>query len=197
MALNCENLLTSDIQRDCDNNPVAGIEVNVLLFNLADINKTATTFDTSVDLMMKNFELHSGKTGYLLDGVKSNTFGFSYELVKTDYANAYKHVFSGAIINPTVENRKALEILAGGGKFVALIEKKWKGKSNENAFEIIGYHNGLEGSTVTFNSKENNGTILFELSSEEGYEEPRMPYNLLMVDYETTKAAYTNKFVEA
>ncbi len=196
MAINCENILTADIQRDCNNNPVAGLEVNVLIFNLADVDKSSVTFDTTTDLKMTNFQLKTGKTAYLLDGVKSNTFSFAFELVKSDYANSYKHTFSGVIVNPTVENKKAVEILAGGGKFGVILEKKWKGQNSGNAFEVLGYDNGLEGSTLTYNSKENNGTILFELASEEGMEEPRLPYTLIETDYATTKTAFDNKFTQ-
>ena len=198
MALNCEQLLAADIERDCDNTPIAGLEVNVLFFNMADINKALTTFDVTTDLLMTNFDLLTGsKSGYLIEGIRANNFKATYELVKTDYANSYKHLISGVILNPSVENRKALESMASGGKFVAIVEKVWKGVNSEDAFEVYGYSSGLKGATVVFNSAENNGVITFEMASEDGYEEPRMPYNVLETDYATTAAAFATKWLSA
>jgi len=196
MATGCEEILTADISKNCDENPQAGLEVNVLLFNMADIDKATSTFDATTDLLMTNFATKTGTTGYLLEGVKQSNYA-SEELVIKDYANAYKHLFGGVILEPSVENRKSLETLMSGGKFVAIVEKKWKGVDDDDAFVVLGFDAGLEASSSTWNSKENDGVEMFELASSDGYEEPRKAYNLLETDYATTLAAFVLKFATA
>ena len=48
----CDGLLTGDILFDCDNAPKGGIEVNVLLINIEDIDLSAVTFDGTNKLLM-------------------------------------------------------------------------------------------------------------------------------------------------
>ena len=70
MALNCEEKLTAAIQRDCDNKPKGGMEVNVIVYNYDDLDKANTTFSGSNDLIITNLATKSSTTGYLLDGIK-------------------------------------------------------------------------------------------------------------------------------
>lgn len=195
MALNCEEIISADIQRNCDENPVAGLEVNILLFNKKDVDYSALTFDAGNDLLCTNFQLLSGKVGYLLEGVKQSNSAME-ELVKKDYANQWKHLLRGVILNPTVENRKALENLMSGSEYVSIIEKKWKGNSDADAFILLGLDSGLTGSSATWDSKEADGVEVFEMSSEDGQEEPKRARNLLETDYATTKIAFGNKWVQ-
>ena len=63
-------LINADMLYDCLNAPIGGIETNVLLFNIDDIDYTAITRDASNEDIVTNFALKTGKTGYLLQGVK-------------------------------------------------------------------------------------------------------------------------------
>jgi len=189
----CDGLLAGDILNDCNNSVIAGIEVDVLLFNLKDINKTATAFDTTNKLLVENFELNTGKTGYLLEGVKQVN-ALKWELVKKDLGNdKYKHTFSFVILNPTVANRKLLADM-NGGYFAVMVETKWKGAGSTEPFLIGGYDSGMQLQTATFSTNENDGTISVEMSSVDGYEEPKPTLTYLDTDYTTSKTTFTNKF---
>lgn len=193
----CDGLLDGDILADCDNAPVGGIEVNVLLFNRLDIDRSSVTFDAGNKLKMTNFQLLSGKTGYLLEGVKQIN-GLSEELVKKETSlDAFKHIFSGMVISPTVVNRLQLQNLSEGASVAVMVELKWKGASQEEAFILGGFDAGLELNVLTRNTKENDGSITFELSSVDGFEEPKQVLTLLETDYTTTKAAFDAKFAQA
>lgn len=195
MALNCEEFLENDILKDCDEAPVAGLEVNILLFNKTQIDYSALTFDGANDLLMTNFQLLSGNTGYLLEGVKQSNSASS-ELVVKDFGNFYKHLTAGAILNPSVGNMKSLESIMSGGDFVAIVQRKWKGVDDEDAFLVLGLDSGMTASSSTWNSKENDGVELFELASADGFEEPKKPRVVLETDYSTTLAAFTAKWVQ-
>ena len=196
MAIGCEELLVADILKDCDNLPMAGLEVNILLFNRSEVDLTGTTFDATNDLLLTNFLLQAGHTGYLLEGIKQSNNAMQ-ELVPKDYSNSWKHTFAGVLLNPTVANRKSLEAILSGGKYIAIVERLWKGPLDADAFVVLGFNSGLVASSDTWNANENDGVEIFELSSLDSFEEPKPYYTLLETDYATTKAAFDNKFAVA
>ena len=195
MALNCEEKIDADIVKNCDENPTAGLEVDILIFNKSDLDYAAITEDGSNDLLITNFQLLSGKTGYLLEGIKQSNSAME-ELVIKDFSNAYKHLIRGVLLNPTVANRKTLESLMSGGDYVAIVERKWKGDSDDDAFLLLGFDAGLTALTSIWDSKESDGVETFELASAEGYEEPKKVRSVLETNYATTSTAFGNKWIE-
>jgi len=194
MALNCEDKLAANIERDCDNKPSGGIEVNVVLINFDDVDKTVSTLDVANDLIITNLATMSTTSGFFLEGVKQAQ-GTSYELVKKENSfDAYKHLFSGVILNPSAANKKSLSNIASGGRYVVVVEKIWKGISQEDAFEVLGFDRGLVISSLVQNSKEDDGIIKFELASPDGLEEPEITRVNLETDYATTKIAFDSKY---
>jgi len=194
MALNCEDKLAANIERDCDNKPSGGIEVNVVLINFDDVDKTVSTLDVANDLIITNLATMSTTSGFFLEGVKQAQ-GTSYELVKKENSfDAYKHLFSGVILNPSAANKKSLSNIASGGRYVVVVEKIWKGISQEDAFEVLGFDRGLVISSLVQNSKEDDGIIKFELASPDGLEEPEITRVNLETDYATTKIAFDAKY---
>ena len=145
--------------------------------------------------MITNVQLLSGKTGYLLEGIKQSNSAME-ELVIKDFSNAYKHLIRGVLLNPTVANRKTLESLMSGGDYVAIVERKWKGDSDDDAFLLLGLDAGLTALTSIWDSKESDGVETFELASAEGYEEPKKVRSVLETNYATTSTAFGNKWIE-
>lgn len=194
MPIDCTGSLTADILFDCANAPVGGIEQNVVLINKDDIDMTATTVDATNRILVTNLQLKAGKTGYMLSGVKQSN-GKAWELVKKENApDKFKHTFSGVIFNPSADNKLQADSLSKGAKYVAVIEQVWKGTGNKEAFEVLGFSSGLELTTMTNSSKENDNMIMFELASADGFEEVTMPKTLLDGTYAATKTAFANKF---
>lgn len=191
----CTGHLTADITFDCLNAPIGGIEQNIVLINKDDIDVSATVTDPANRLKVTQITLKPGKTGHLLTGVKQAN-GKAWELVKKENApDKFKHIFSGVIFTPSLANKTQADNLSKGSKYVAVIEQVWKGTNNADAFEVLGLTSGLELTTMTNSSKENDNMIMFELSSAEGFEETTMPKTFLATDYETSKTAFDNKFV--
>lgn len=193
----CDGLLTSDILFDCDNAMVGGIEVNVLLFNHKDIDKSAVTFSATNKMVMTNFQLKASKTGFLFQGVKQVNSA-SFELVKKEFGpDKFKHIFAGTILNFSAENKERLMEMSEGSKYAVMLELKWKGALAVDAFQLFGYESGLELNVATFGTNVNDAVITIELSSADGYEEAKPAFTVLETDYETTLTAYGNKFVQA
>ena len=190
MALNCEDKLTAAIAKNCDEKPQGGLEVNAVLINYDDIDFASSTIDAGNDLIITSLATDSGTQGYFLEGVKQ-TNAISFELVKKeDTYDGYKHTFAGVILAPSAVNKDLLKEIGSGGRYVVVVEKKWKGTDDVDAFEVLGWDSGLVISTMVYNSKESDGVIKFELSSEDGFEEPEMPRNNLETNYVTTKVAF-------
>ena len=190
----CEGLITADILFDCANPSVGGLETDVLLINAEDINIATTTVNSSNKILITNLALKATKTAFKFQGVKQIN-GTSYELVKKEFGpDKFKHMFTGVILNPSAANKLQATQLSEGGKYVVVVEQKWKGANNADAFQVYGLKSGLELMTMTYNSKENDGTITFTLESTEGFEEPTLPMTLLETDYATTKTAFDAKF---
>jgi hypothetical protein len=196
MSYDCTGKLTANIDFLCANAPVGGIEQNVVLINKDDINITTTAVSAISGLQVTNLELKPGKKGFKLTGVKQSN-GKAWELVKKENApDKFKHTFSGVIFTPSLENKTQADALSKGGKYVVVIEQVWKGAANTDAFEILGFNSGLELTTMTNSSKENDNMIMFELASVDGFEEPTMPKVLLHTDYEVTKTVFDAAFLE-
>lgn len=194
--MSCNSLITGGFVLDCANLPIAGLESDIVLINIDDIDKSATTFNANNELLVTNFQLKTGKTGYALQGVKQSN-GKNYSLVLGEnLPNRFMHGITGKILSPSVENKLQLQKLALGGKYVAVVKQNWKGADREDAFEILGYNVGLILKEATNNSTEESNTIVLVLGSEEGFEETKVPFNLLKTDFATTDVLFTNKFIQ-
>lgn len=197
----CSGVMTDDILYDCANAPVGGIEVNVNLINVNDIDVAATTFSLTNKLVVTNLQLLPGKRAFFIQGVKQIQSGAS-ELVKKELGpDKHKHTFNGVALNFSAANKLQLQNMSEGSKYVAVLELKWKGADNKDAFQILGLKSGLELATMAWNTKENDGTVQITLSSTDGYEEPTLPLTLLegspTPSYALTKTAFDNQFAEA
>lgn len=196
MAVTC-GLLDADFVLNCDDRAKGGLESDILLFNRDDVDYDSITYDAANSNIVTNFQLKSGSTGYLLQGVKQVN-STAWELVKQEFSfDTYKHTLNGVILTPSAANKDQAQKITSGGRYVAIVNRKYKGASNADAFEIFGLTTGLEAETMTYNSNENNGVISFALSSVEGEEETSVPHTLLETDYATTLTAFEAKFAEA
>lgn len=198
MALNCNDYLSADIVKDCSAKPIGGIEVNVVLIPFENIDRASSVYSSTNDLVITDIATLSGTSGYFIEGIKQSQ-GASFELVKKeDSFDAFKHSFAGVVLTPSASNKKSLSEVASGSRYVAVVEKKWKGGVSElEAFEVLGWEAGLEIQEMNWNTKESDGIIKFVLANADGYEEPKMTRNFLDTDYATSKTVFANKFATA
>lgn len=195
--MSCNSKITGGFALNCGYLPIGGLESDIVLINIDDVDKSATTFSSSNELLVTNFQLKSGFSGYPFQGVKQSN-GKNYQLVLGDnLPNRFMHGITCKILTPSVENKLQLQKLALGGKYVAVVKQNWKGHDREDAFEILGYNVGLILKEATNNSNEESNTIVLVLGSEDGIEETKVPFNLLKTDYATTDALFSNNFIQS
>jgi len=195
MAECLNNILTADILKDCNNRPKGGLEYDVVAILRDDVDWTATTFDANNPLLCTNLQLKTGKSGYKIEGFKSTNKAF-FEKATDDFGSFYKHKFTGMLVNQFYANRQALYNLLNEERYVVVVEKKWKGDRKRSAFLLLGKDSGLVGNVHTYGSDDNNGVEVFEMATVEGEGERYPAINIDEGDYDTTKAAFDNKFVE-
>ena len=193
----CFLKLLADILVDCDNLPVAGLEVDALLINRVDIDYAATVFDGTFKNLITNLELKPGSNkGILLEGVKQVNFHDSEVVVAEDTFNKFKHGFAGRMMHLTKEVRRDIDNMSNSTDgFVVVVQKKWKGLNNESAFVVLGWEQGLFISEGKEASNELDGTFNFKLSSDDLLLEARSPYLVLETDFATTLTAFNTGFV--
>ena len=165
--MSCTGFLTGDLTSDCDNGSIGGLEVNVDIINfLDDIDRSSIAYDAASNkVLMTSFQLKTGKTGFSLQGVKQ-TNSSSFELVKKEQSfDKFKHMFSGIILTLSAANKLQLQQMKEGGRYVVVVEKRWKGVADADAFDVFGIDSGLELNVATYNSNESDGTATIELSS--------------------------------
>lgn len=186
--------LSSDFLNDCDNLSITGIESDVILIPLVDVDKTASVINVTNRMILDNLACASGKTGFILEGVKQLN-GYNWEFVPSEETvDKYRHVFNGLIMTPSAENRLEASKMAKGESYLVVVHKKYKGANQEDAFLVLGWDTGLYVTEMTENSKESDSAIKFVISSKDDSLEYDAPRILLETNYATTLAAFVNKF---
>ncbi len=193
----CIPSIDTDLQFDCDNRDVQGLEANILLFNRADIDFAASTIDGTNSKLITNFQLLSGKTGYLLQGIKLLNSYLNEVVVNNEGLNRWRHNLSARIFNLNKDARKQIDLIADGANLVAIVERKWKGANNESPFVVLGWGTGMEIAEGSENSAENDGSFVFRVASSDNALEAEGVKLLLETDYATTKTAFDTKFIQA
>lgn len=189
--MSCIGELNKDLLFDCANPPSQGIETNVVLINSKDIDRTLSTTDADGNI---NIVLKAEKTGFFIEGIKQiNSFNYEVE-VNDDSLNKVIHRFIGRIYDLSPANKDQINAFIDGANVVAVVENKAKGADNKNAFEVLGYDNGLELSEGGKNSAENDGAFTLNLASNPLALEARVPKTFLDTDFDTSKTAFENKF---
>ncbi|WP_456867066.1 hypothetical protein [Galbibacter sp. BG1] len=189
--MSCLNKLTSSITYDCTTGTRAkgGLEGRAVIINKTDIDLQALTQSGST---VTNITLAAGESGYEISWVKqlgsaSSTFAVN------DGLDSFTHAFLCRVFGSSAEDAERIKELSEG-EFVVIVETKYKGEDNADAFKVYGLENGLKMSEATMNSTENDNSMLFTLSSLEGFGE-QYPYLVYLEgDYSTSKAKFDGNF---
>ncbi|MFC6858789.1 hypothetical protein [Zunongwangia atlantica] len=187
----CINKLSGDIEFDkCVDAPQAGVLDNAILINYDDIDFGASTSNGAT---ITNLTLKSGATGYKLEWGKRLGSLASEFTPDAENLDGFSHSFLARLMTPSASTaERAAEIKEG--RFVVVIETKYKGVDQLDAFKVLGWKSGLELSEMTMNSGENASSITFTISTYEGeYED--YPYSIFLeTDYATSKASFDALF---
>lgn len=170
----CNKLITANIAYDCLDVPVKGLDGSrAVLINMADIDRTATTYaDGAVSALV----LNAAATGYEIQWFKELGSTASAFTPNAEDVEGFSHSFIARLANTTTANSLRASELATG-RFAVVVETAYKGTSQAEAFKVYGLDVGMELSEMTQSSNENSGSILFTLATREGTVE-RFPFGI-------------------
>lgn len=190
------SVVSNDLIYDCDQKAVGGIVQTVKLINTCDIDVSNWTVTRTTAPTCANTIAFSGTDPANLNAVRvqgipgKRLLSASFTSSNTDFGTYFTHVvnlFSQGLSQQALCNITAL---GNGAQVIAIIEQNFKGADNNSAFLVYGWDAGLKLGDLTYDSNENNGNIVFPLSSLDPDLEPYPPLTLLMTDYDTTKTFF-------
>ena len=185
--MSCINKLTANISYDCTPQLRAkgGLESTAVIINKEDIDLSALTQTGAV---VSNLVLNPGTSGFSIDWIKQlgNT---TSEFSVNDGLDTFTHGFACRVFGQSAMDAERIKELSQG-EFVIVVETKYKGTGNVDAYKVFGLESGLKMSEGSFTSLENDGSFLFTLASVENFGET-YPYQVYL---EATHAASKTKF---
>lgn len=142
----CDGLISAGLPKgDCVQTPAKGYEREAILINRADLDFLNVTFSETRPNVVTQFGLLAGKVGYEIHQLGKQPFaGSTSALTAGTYYNGVTKNFVIAVLNNDRDIQGGLADPLLNGEFIAVVERKDKGADNASAFEIIGYHNGLQ-----------------------------------------------------
>lgn len=141
--MNCEKLISQNIDVNCDSPMIKGLEGNAVLINRADIKFDTVVFNTTRKNVIESLPLMAGKKGYSCYVPGATPFsGLATSLKTGTYINTWDNNAPIVILDngPDVCD-KVIDGLANG-QFVLIVENKHKG-SGDAAFQVYGFYQGL------------------------------------------------------
>lgn len=191
----CNSKITQDILFNCSDISVAGISNSkAVLINLDDIDRTAST---SSGATISNLQLNSGATGYSLTWFRQLANGSAAYVQDSENVDGFSNSFAARMSTSTAEAAERSNELKNSNGFVIVVETKYKGTDNADAYKVFGFTNGMVLSELTYSTAENAANILFSVASAEGANE-QYPYMVLNEGtYSANSASFASLFAEA
>ena len=168
MAL-CSYRVSKSIAFDCDpqKQPKTGLEEKAILINRKDIDFATLTQSGAT---VTNLSLASGATAVSLEWVKQLSNSSSEFAANDTGLDGFTHRFAGRVHNSGAISSEFLNELRMA-EVVMVVETKFKGEDNLEAFKIYGLEQGMRMTAMTHSSAENGGGATFEVANQEGYSE--------------------------
>lgn len=165
----CSYRVSKSIAFDCDpqKQPKTGLEEKAILVNRKDIDIATLTQSGGT---ITNLSLISGATAVSLEWIKQLSTASSEFAANETGLDGFIHKFAGRVHNSDAHSAEFLNELKMA-EVVMVVETKFKGGDNREAFKIYGLEQGLRMTAMTHSSAENGGGATFEISSQDGYSE--------------------------
>lgn len=141
----CDGIIMQGLPKgDCKQTPAKGFESQAILINRADVDFGNVTLSETHPNVVTALGLAEGKKGFEVHQLGAQPFsGSSQSLSAGPYYNGVNKNLVVAVINNDRDVQSGFADPLLNGQFIAIVERKDKGKDNASAFEILGYHNGL------------------------------------------------------
>lgn len=193
MANLCNSLIATDIQADCTNLGIKGLEPDGKIINRADIDFANCVMDNGNPAnpnIIKTLVLKTGKSAYDVAQMGNTPFtGLVSNLNVGSYINTWTTDIPIAILaNDPVVAHKVIDALANG-EFVLILKNKNRGTAGNAKYQVFGYAQGCRANAGTRDaySEDVEGGWLVTLQEAN---HPKSAMFLYDTDEATTDAAY-------
>lgn len=146
----CETLIAKDIDFNCNDLSVKGLEADGIIINRNDVDFSQTEFDETAKNIIKQIVLKSGKKGYDVVQMGNTPFtGTTTTMEVGTYRNTWTNEIPLAILANSPEvSEKIIDGLANG-TFILILRNKHKGADGKSEYQIFGFYQGLVASAGT------------------------------------------------
>lgn len=191
MSANCAPKLTADIIFDCADKSKKGLDGGrAVVINWDDVDRAGSTVSAAT---ISDLVLLAGKSGFAAEWFKDLASVNSAFAPNTEDVDGFLHNFLCRIPTSSAENAERARELSQG-RYIVVVETRYKGVANAEAFKVLGWESGLKLSEMTWNTLENSGAIPYTAATEEGDTES-YPYNVFLeTNYATSKATFDALF---
>ena len=188
-----DDKITANIAFSYNDRPLKGLDGgSAILVNYDEID-FATTPRTDLAEISAFTLKAGGSAGFEIQWYKELASTGVVYTPNAEAVDGFTQSFIGRMSNASSANATIAKELKDG-RYLVIVETKYKGADDEagqSAYKIYGFDSGLKLSEMTYNSQEEEGGVLFTLSTPEGMSE-RFPYiTLYDTDYATTAALVT------
>lgn len=145
----CDSLIKKDIQLNCENPFVKGMEANGVIINRQDIDFTKTVFDDTKKNVIKTLVLKTGKKGFSIHSPGATPYsGAKSALEKKTFRNTFTHDIPLIVLDNGPEVCEGIIDGIANGEFVVILRNKHKGTGGSAEYQIYGYYQGLYPETI-------------------------------------------------
>ena len=147
----CNELITSGIEKDCNNiNAAIGVDKDLILVNYEHFDKLATILDTNREVDdtndneggITNIELKVGAIQHIFEGTDYSVVPTVTAEVKEDGNTWFLHSIAFTVYNKSAKARKTLEELASSRVIAIAVDR------SSGLYELFGMDQGLKLSGV-------------------------------------------------
>lgn len=189
--MTCEKKIKENLLFDCADMPKKGLDgQKAVIINLDDIDRSGSVESgaTISDLVLK-----SGTAGFEVQWYKDLASGGASFAPSTEDIDGFLENFLCRLSGSSAANAERANELKQG-RFVMVLETRYKGALDVEAFKVLGWENGLKLSEMAWDTLSNSGSMPFTLSTEEGDVE-QYPFRIFNEgSYAVSKATYDTLF---
>ncbi len=178
----CVKGITKSIISNCTTQTVGGLEIKAWVGNRLEL---IPTYDNTHLSKIIGLDTTVGGKLFPLNAVKKMLNSGHDRVVEDARADTFTHYFN---FHGFEWDSASAEDLDSLDDIVVIVETKDKRDDADGTFRVYGMKHGLYPSSDSARANDIGGARNIEVTSQDGEGEPFSRYNLLAVDYATTKA---------
>lgn len=189
---NCDKLITMDLQANCDNSLVGGLENIAIVLNRDEVDFDSSSYGTRSNVI-ETIAMKTQKKGYKVHQIGDSFTGMAVEMAVKRFRSDFTNTFACVLFDNDPEIKDVIDGIANG-RFVVVYENRYKNgikavTPGDSTFEVMGWERGLKATKIESikYDEDTAGAWVIELK-EEGA--PRPPLSFYSASAAATRSAF-------